>query len=416
MAAAIAGAGEIRCAKCGACAVVCPVYRVDGREVLTARGKMHLLNSQLSNRPTNIFTDLFSRCLLCGACKQVCPRGLPITELISQARSTFPPLYGPNSLKKALFRKTLSHPSLLEGLVKAGINLRHLPALPSSSGLRLKLGLVEKRERKVERVPLSLEQKKEVRQKKQQTPSFSYFTGCFARHLQPSIIDATQELLSFCDINNAFPAHIPTEQHCCGLAAWSAGDMEQARSLAQKNIQAFAGSSNPIITSCASCSAHLLSYPKLFTEDDPWHAKTVTFAKRVREFTSFFADALPYSVQDNAPKKKVYYHAPCHLRFKDKGMSTPRALLKKAGVSVLEPEKSPLCCGQGGLFRIASPELSAQIFEKSSKQALADAPDCITTTCSGCLMQFQEGMARQGQKVQVIHMAVMLADCLKKCS
>ncbi|MCI5120798.1 MAG: (Fe-S)-binding protein, partial [Candidatus Electrothrix sp. AUS4] len=137
-------AGEISCAKCGACAVVCPVYRVDGREVLTARGKMHLLNSQLSERPTGIFADIFSRCLLCGACEQVCPRHLPITDFISQARSTFSPLYGPNGLKKAIACTALRYPGLLEGLIKTGAGIRWLEeALPLDSGLRLKLDLLE---------------------------------------------------------------------------------------------------------------------------------------------------------------------------------------------------------------------------------------------------------------------------------
>ena len=406
MAAEIAGETTcaITCAKCGACAAVCPVYRADRREALTARGRMHLLNSELSEHPTGIFADIFSRCLLCGACEQVCPRHLPITDLISQARSTFSPLYGPNGLKKAVACTALSHPGLLEGLVKAGINLRRLTALPSSSGLRLKLGLLE------ERTAPSSEQHQERLQEEDPVSPFSYFTGCFARHIQPSVSEATQSLLRSSGLPTAY---VPPEQHCCGLAAWSAGKREQARELARKNIRAFAGISGPIITSCASCSSHLLAYPELFAKNDPWHNRASAFAERVLEFTSFFADALPCSERSDGTGKRVFYHDPCHLRFQDNGangMKAPRALLGKAGVSILEPEDGPLCCGQGGLFHIACPELSAQIFQKSSKQALAASPDYITTTCSGCLMQFQEGMAGQGRNVKVVHPAVLLAE------
>ena len=53
--------------------MVCPVFRADGREVLTARGKMHLLTTELVEKPSAVFEDRFSRCLLCGACEQVCP-------------------------------------------------------------------------------------------------------------------------------------------------------------------------------------------------------------------------------------------------------------------------------------------------------------------------------------------------------
>ncbi|RWX43120.1 glycolate oxidase iron-sulfur subunit [Candidatus Electrothrix aarhusensis] len=409
-------ATELNCAKCGACAVVCPVFRIDGREVLTARGKMHLLTTTLAKQPSAVFEDLFSRCLLCGACEQVCPRQLPITDLISEARSTFSPFYGPNGLKKAAACTALSHPELLDGLVKAGISLQRFQSLPLHSGLRLKLGLLEEKP-----LPAALQESNAPPQEKQSTASLSYFTGCVARHIQPSIAEATQTLLSK---SNLPAAHVPTDQYCCGLAAWSAGKREQARELARKNIHAFSApalADTPIITSCASCSSHLLAYPTLFDEHDPWHGRALAFADRVREFTSFFDDKLPASPRidtpehPNHPKQRIFYHDPCHLRFKDKGMSAPRSLLQKTGVHILEPEKGPLCCGQGGLFHLACPEHTQKIFQKGSEQALAGAPDCITTTCSGCLMQYQEGLARQGQQIkviQVVHMAVILADKL----
>ncbi|MCI5139468.1 MAG: (Fe-S)-binding protein, partial [Candidatus Electrothrix sp. AR1] len=242
-------ATELNCAKCGACAVVCPVFRIDGREVLTARGKMHLLTTALAEQPSATFEDLFSRCLLCGACEQVCPRQLPITDIISQARSTFSPFYGPNGLKKAAACTALSHPELFDGLVKAGISLHRLHALPALSGLRLKLGLLEERtgaSQSKNNDTLSQEYQVE-----QPASSLSYFTGCLARHIQPSIAEATQTLLSK---SNLPPAQVPADQYCCGLAAWSAGKREQARELARKNIQAFSApalADTPIITSCA---------------------------------------------------------------------------------------------------------------------------------------------------------------------
>ena len=384
-------ATELNCAKCGACAVVCPVFRIDGREVLTARGKMYLLTTELADHPSAVLEDRFSRCLLCGACEQVCPRHLPITESISRARGTFSRFYGPNGLKKAAACTALGHAVLLDGLVKAGISLRRLHTLPAYSGLRLKLGLLEEKS-----LVSSPPTNNITPQEGQTTTSLNYFTGCVARHIQPSIAEATQTLVQFCDMP---PAHIPAHQSCCGLAAWSAGKREQACSLARKNILAFSGTEGPIITSCASCSSHLLAYPALFAEDDPWHGKAVAFAERVREFTSFFDEKLPLSSHIHTAgtsKQKVFYHDPCHLRFKDKGMVTPRSLVQKTGMQIVEPEDGPRCCGQGGLFHIACPEHSLQIFQKSSKQALADSPDYITTTCSGCLLQFQEGLARQG--------------------
>ena len=147
---------------------------------------MHLLTTGSVQSPTSFFEDIFSRCLLCTACEQVCPRHLPITDLISQARSGFSPFYGPNGLKKAIVCTSLAHSELLEGLVKAGISLQALHALPAFSGLRLKLGLLEKA------VEPSLPRNSDISSEEQSMPSGSYFIGCFARHIQPSIAAATR--------------------------------------------------------------------------------------------------------------------------------------------------------------------------------------------------------------------------------
>ena len=383
-----------KCARCGSCTVVCPVFRVDGRESMTARGKMHLVLSPLADHASKTFENLFSQCLLCGACEQVCPRHLPIVDIVSEARSRFSAFYGQAGLQKAAARNVLSRPALLDALVRAGLRLKNFHALPRNSGLRFKLGLLEDRSA-IASAPCP---------ESEQAGDVFYFTGCLARYLQPSVMAATRQLLSRCH----FFCEIPEQQQCCGLAAWSAGKREEARQLARKNIESFTGSSKPILTSCASCSSHLSSYPALFEQDDPWHERAVAFAERVQEFTQFFNARLAESTEDKR-QKKVYYHDPCHLKFTPEGKKNPRELLRRQGIQVVEPDQGGGCCGQGGLFHLAYPETSAKIFLKNAKTALAKHPECVTTTCSGCLMQYQEGFARLGEETRVVHLALLLA-------
>ncbi len=382
--------------------MVCPVYQVDGRESMTARGRMHLLTTSLADQPGSVFEDLFSQCLLCTACEQVCPRNLPITDIISRARSSFSLFYGRHGLYKVMARSVLAHPSLLEGLVKAGISLKRLTALPADSGLRLKLGLLEDRPSATR-----LKARKKQANIEASEHDINYFNGCLARHLQPSVASATVGLSRECGLT----VHTPEKQCCCGLAAWSSGKRDQARNHAQKNIAAFATSSKPILTSCSSCSSHLLAYPDLFSPDDPWYSRAISFAGRVREFTDFFARSLPVSTTDS-PLLRVFYHDPCHLRFTEQGKITPRKLLKQMGIENLEPENDPACCGQGGFFHHGYPETAAKIFLKASRQALAEQPDCITTTCSGCLMQYQQGLTRLEDDTRVVHLALLLNEKL----
>jgi glycolate oxidase iron-sulfur subunit len=370
---------------------------------MTARGKMHLLATDFADRPSAVFENLFSWCLLCGACEQVCPRNLPITDIVSRARSRFSTFYGRRGVQKVLARSVLAHSALLEGLVKAGVSLKRLNSLPVHSGLRLRLGLIEERTpaQWTDHVLIS-----ETRDLKPGADEISYFSGCLAGYLQPSVGRATAQLLSRCGYSSVTPAG----QCCCGLAAWSAGKRDQARHLARKNIQAFAGNNGPIITSCASCSSHLFSYPDLFAEDDPWHHRAQQFAERVQEFSAFFGASLPIKQAHPDQGLQVFYHDPCHLRFRKNGQAAPRALLASMGLQVVEAEDGPSCCGQGGLFHLGYPETSDRIFQKTSRSIFACQPDCITTTCSGCLMQYQQRLARQQKDIRVVHLSILLAE------
>jgi glycolate oxidase iron-sulfur subunit len=390
---------ELNCAKCGSCTVVCPVFRVDRRESMTARGKMHLLSTPLADRHSSLFEDLLAKCLLCGACEQVCPRNLPITDIVSRARSRFSFLYGPGGLQKTAARTVLARPGLVEGLVRAGITLKRMERLPLHSGLRLKLGLLETRQVQIFQ---------DTANQAESGADLQYFSGCLARHLQPSVGRATNTLLNHC----GHSASAPDAQSCCGLAAWSAGKRDQARALARKNIQAFSSADGPIITSCASCSSHLLAYPDLFLRDDPWYERACSFAERVQEFTAYFASCLSAAQPDFPDQQRVFYHDPCHLRFQPEGRETPRRLIRAMGLILVEPEDGPSCCGQGGLFHLGYAETSARVFQEPRRKALAAEPDCITTTCSGCLMQYQQGIAESGDQVRVAHLAVLLAEIL----
>jgi len=397
---------ESECVRCGSCTVVCPVFRVTGRESVTARGRMHLMGTELAGQPSANYQDLFSQCLLCGACEDICPRNLPILALVIKARSHFPTFYGRHGIRKAAAWMALARPGLLEGLVQAGIGLNRLDILPKDSGLRLKLGLVDDRS-KTERDNSNLSRWPDQRRP---VPAVSYFAGCLARYLQPSVASATEHLFYALTGGRLDQA---AGQVCCGLAAVSAGKEEEARRLAEKNISAFAGSTGPILTSCASCSSHLKTYPDLFTDDPAWHTRALAFSERVREFSSFFLEKAASHKFLSKAAARLFYHDPCHLRFTRDGREAPRKLIDLIGnIERLESEDGPRCCGQGGLFHLAYPDLSDQIFTTACRSALTTNPDIVVSTCSGCLMQWQVGLAARHSEIRVRHLAHFLVDCL----
>ena len=395
-----------QCARCGSCTVVCPVFRVTGRETLTARGKLHLLSSELGEGPSSHYQDLFAQCLLCGACEDSCSRQLPIRQQIVRTRSTFSHLYGHHPLKRIMTRKVLASPALLEGLVKAGLSLSRLSLLPAESGLRIKLGLLENNEKAC---PKDI--KKERRGKISAGSELSYFSGCMARYLQPSIGEATARLA---ETMTGSPLYEPDAQVCCGLGAWSAGKIDEARKLARRNIEVFAQTPGNILTSCASCSSHLKNYPALFEDDPQWREKAERFSSRVREFTSFVDAILQEGKLGTTRSTKVFYHEPCHLRFDKENSGAALKLLEKIdNISLVRPDEGPYCCGQGGLFHLGYPELSGEIFSQAYNLLPQGDVDVVVTTCSGCLMQWQAGLAMRHRQIKAVHLAIWLRACVQ---
>lgn len=394
------------CAKCGACATVCPVYRQSGRESHTARGKLHLLDVLGLVQASTEFVDIFSACLLCGACAAICPRSIDITKELIVARNSFSAVAGPHAYEKYLTRKLLDYPGSLSGfrvLGKAGQRLigAHLP---KRSGLRLRLAMFQE-----EKLYLPVEEEKLVPAVlPAKSKTMSWFPGCAARYLFPDTLSSCRSLAADLAIDLVFPDALA----CCGLADLTAGDREGARKKGRQNIEILERTEGPILVSCTSCFSHLLNYPKLFEVAGDWQQRAEGVASRLLELSAFLEDAerretIPQRVAGK--RLRVFCHDPCHIRHNGERMDYSRTLLRKTGrVKILELPEGPRCCGQGGLFHIAHPEIAASIRDKLVQDVLMLQPDVVVTSCSGCLMQWQQGLAAAGSTVRSLHLAQVM--------
>ena len=407
------GKQQNECAKCGACTSVCPVYQVTGRESLTARGRLHLLAMRRGADADTELAEIFSKCLICGACRAVCPRGIDIPALIIEARATMPQVTGFSSFKKYLAKQALARPALLAALTKAAGPLGLLPEiLPEESGLRLTLAAPL-----LELTPSVSELNKQaITPRTAPSRKALYFSGCLARYLAPAIGLAAAALLArLCD----YELLVSEQQSCCGLAAKSAGDLAQAKDLARRTITMFSGEEVrdlPVFTTCASCYASLKGYPELLANDPAWRDQSLAFANRVWEFSSFICQHSRLPAVDgfrhDLPSRPIVYHDPCHLRFA--GITAPpRELLRQApGLKLLELPHGPQCCGQGGLFHIAHAALSRNISQPLVEDFLRTGAELVVTSCSGCLLQWQQSLAATGTKARATHLALILAQQL----
>ncbi len=397
------------CVKCGTCVPVCPVYRITGRETFSARGRNQLLDVLPPEQRTRLFSEVFSKCLLCGACREACPREVDTPGRIIAARAGLAAISG-RSFVNFIARRALVSPGLFSSISLVSTVLGRI--LPAESGLRLRLagldpaGLLQPADpgyiNGLDRARTSRAGPAAAR--------VSYFAGCHANYLQPEIGRAVDRLLGRCGQSAPWT---PAAQTCCGLAGLANGNLKEARQLARKNIAAFEGGDQPILTSCASCYSHLASYPELLADDDQWRNRAASFGARLQEFSTYFLDNLDPGPGNRAARPgtrcQVLYHDPCHLRFQQRIIDPPRRLLGLLPeVKLVELPEGPQCCGQGGLFQLAHPDLSLAIRERLLAKFSTLAAKSVLTTCSGCLLQWRQGLAARESPARAEHLALFL--------
>lgn len=404
---ATASSSSQRCARCGACTVVCPVYRASGgKEWYSGRGKKYLLEVMGEEKPSPIFEDIFSKCLLCGSCVAACPRGVDIPEEVRRARSGFSTFYGEQGYLKFLARKVLAHPELL-GLVRTfGRSFAALleKRLPADSGLRLQLAIFDHHS------TIAGSDHGQPAPVGANLQSLVYFPGCSATHLYPETIDACRQLFH----QAGYELFIPEGLGCCGLAIDAAGDGEQSRALAKRNILALERHEGQIMVSCASCFSHLRRYREVLADEPAWRDRVEYVCDRLVEMSQLLNQFLPPGRLPDGERMghrhlRVFYHDPCHLRHGLNITREPRSLLRQSpDVELLELPDGPQCCGHGGLFQLGAPALSAIIRDDLADKVLAMEPDVITSSCSGCLMQWKTALAAAGKTIPVMHLAELL--------
>jgi len=406
-----------RCVKCGNCLAQCPVYLETLEEPLAARGKMALVESLKEGDPeyTKHYYQILSRCLLCGTCTENCPNGVCGDEIIRNARALLVKEKGLTLPKKAIFKYFLDTDRLMPLVLKGAASLQHLflEKIPEDSGLQLRFPLPFIDSKRfispVAQDPFLDIHSGWIRAEKE-TMRVGLFVGCVSNYLFPRISQATLDLL----VGNGISVYIPKEQKCCGLPAFGSGDEDTPRSIARRNIEAFAEENlDQVVAHCASCAAMLkLDYPLLFGEDDPFRAKALAFSEKVSDASRLLARIPDLKRKGNSPGNKVLrvtYHDPCHLRRKLGVFKEPRDLLQSTpGLEYVEMRDANRCCGQGGSFNVANYDLSLKILDRKTSAIEESGADIVTTTCSGCLLQLMDGIHQAGLKKEVRHLVEMV--------
>lgn len=411
-----------KCVRCGTCRSVCPVFWILGRETASARGKLALIHSYLKGEIglSETYIKHMKECTLCGACKANCPNGVDTTGIISAARADSVEKLGVPLAASLVFKNLLNSGGLMAGAIKIATRLQSLFFKDANfeSGLlsRFSLPLIGNNRLLPPLARTFFLELPEVRELSglkaspcAKTTKIAFYAGCGINYLMPEVGKASIEALKRAGVE----VIVPSGQVCCGMPAYSMGDVNIAREMALKNLEAFEeGSYDFIATSCATCGWGLKNlFRKLLGDCPETRGRVEAFASKVRDISELLINELHFrgGGKRGAQKRVVTYHDPCHLGRNQGIRDEPRKVIEMGDGVVLKEMRHPCsCCGLGGGLSISNYELSMDVARRKAESVRDSGAEIVATACPGCMVQLRDGLHRYGVKAKVMHVVELL--------
>ena len=403
-----------QCNRCGFCQVACPIFRSTGHESGVARGRLALLRAVIEDRldwSKDIEEPLFD-CLLCGACTANCFPAIPTSELVIKARSEYLDKVGRKSIHRLLFDQLLPYPRRLHMAARAAA----LGKDTGLSNLARALGLLRifgrdftNAEEIIERLPPTPfrdKNKPGTYAGSGEDLQVGYFVGCGVDIISQDAGKATLNLLR----KLVKTVHV-LDNCCCGLPAWSYGDIEATQKLAGKNLDILSsGKIDLIVTDCSSCASFLKKYPEIFPPDDKRHGPAKQISDKALDMVQWlFSSNLPEFTPDKPVT--VTYHDPCHASRGQNLTREPREIIKKLpGVEYVELPEADWCCGGAGSYALSHYELSRKVLDRKMNNVKQTGADLLVTSCPACMIQLSYGVRKHGLKTQVCHISELISQ------
>ncbi len=396
---------SLDCVHCGLCLPACPTYLETGRESSSPRGRIYLLRAVAEGRIplSEAVAEEAYLCLGCRACETACPSGVKFGSLIELARAEVDSAGLRSSwatkLERFSLRNIVARPERLSLLVsllalfqRFRLDRLALPLLPRS--LRELYPLLPaippagERRRLPESIPAVGERRGRV----------ALFVGCVMPELFGAINAATVRVLT----QNGFDVVVPPSQGCCGALHAHSGDLDFARNLARRNLEAFGSGADVVIVNSAGCGAALRELGEWLPGEGE------RLAARTRDISEFLDDAGLRSPSGRI-EALVCYDDPCHLVHGQGVESAPRRLLEQIPGLELHPHDDPAsCCGAAGIYNLTHREMSQAVLERKLRSLAAADPDYVATGNPGCLMQLRNGAAAASLRAEVVHPVELL--------
>jgi glycolate oxidase iron-sulfur subunit len=324
-----------RCAKCGLCQGVCPIYKITLCDCSVSRGMFVMLQGVLQNKfgvskTINRYLDL---CLKCGACSKFCPSGIDITDVIISAKHEY--------FKSHFFAKVVS-------FIQKHLLFKFLPNLVYQ----------------FHRIINSFYSQPTLRNTKGKV---LYFGGCSSKFKGDRAIRKLLGNIGYEVVNPQFS--------CCGISLLSLGDLDGF----EDNIKNYVDilkkyNIKQIVTTCASCEKIIKNYSKWTASDEIKSFLSEIEVKNIYEY-----------LKDEKFKLKnletVTYHKPCNI---DNYDDIEKILHNIENLNYIKLEDYDKCCGLNGLSKLAEYKIMLKLFKDKRQKIKNTGAKTVLTSCLGC--------------------------------
>ena len=406
-----------RCVHCGLCLNACPTYRELGLEMDSPRGRIYQMVQVANGAPVSkSYVEHIGLCLACRGCETACPSGVQYGRLVEAARTEIERsvrrAWPVRRLRRFIFGRVLQSRGWLTsiGAMLYLYEASRLKALVRALGLMKVLGPLGDLEALAPPAdpPFFFDQIGKVFPAEGRARyRVAFLAGCIANIFFARLNEATVRVLQ----RNGCDVVLPEGQNCCGALHVHAGEREEARKLARRNIDAvLEGGFDAIITNAAGCGSTLKEYHELLGDDPAYAGRAARFSHLMRDVTEFLA-SIPLNTDMGVLPLTVTYQDSCHLAHGQKIRSAPRKLLAQVpGLIFREMALSDLCCGSAGVYNIVENEMAMAVLEKKMQNVNATGAGIIATANPGCMLQLRAGARLHGKGQRVVHVVELLDE------